>query len=211
MKLKIISGRICQVLGEDVRYITALLGALIIRLVSVLLSVYVLLWVTQFVDSGVLENEKEAAIVYSQLAMISVLLGLSFVPLSGYLADKISPRFLIPVAFLSRAIVVNSFVGLDRPDTFAAYFLCSFMMVTSLLEVVSIEVLYLKKMPGDIRGVMTSLFGLFGMLGVLIFTYVGSVIYESSGANGPFVVLGSCDMIIAIMVIVLGCCGKLKD
>ena len=71
--------------------------------------------------------------------------------------------------------------------------------------------LFLKKLPSDIRGVMTSLFGLFGMFGGLIFTLVGGIIYEEYGANSPFVVVGCCDITIAVVVITLTCFGKLKD
>lgn len=85
------------------------------------------------------------------------------------------------------------------------------MIVFSLFESVSIEVLFLKKLPGDIRGPMTALFGLFGMLGTLIFTFIGSVIYEEYGANSPFIVLGCSDIIIGVFVVVLSLFGKLKD
>jgi len=85
------------------------------------------------------------------------------------------------------------------------------MMVLSMFEVVSIELLYLKKLPSDIRGVMTSLFGLFGMLGTLIFTFVASVIFEDFGPASPFYVVGVCDIVIALFVITLSCFGKLKD
>mmetsp|Transcript_27474 Transcript_27474/g.37326 ORF Transcript_27474/g.37326 Transcript_27474/m.37326 type:complete len:136 (+) Transcript_27474:936-1343(+) len=134
-----------------------------------------------------------------------------FIPLTGYLADRISPRIMIPVAFSCRAIVTINFLELERPDTLWAYILSTLMVVFSLFESVSVEVLFLKKLPGDIRGVMTSLFGIFGMAGILIFTLVGSIIYEDTGAEGPFIVLFCCDVFVATLVIILGCCGKLKD
>lgn len=53
-KLKILTVRVCEVLGSDVRYITALLCCMVIRLAAVLFTVYLILWITSFIDSGVL-------------------------------------------------------------------------------------------------------------------------------------------------------------
>lgn len=97
-------------MGEDARYITALISAMVIRLITVLFSVYLLLWVTSFVDSGVLADEKEAAQLYSSIAVTAIIIAAFFVPIAGYIADKVSPRYCIPVAFFSRAIVVLGFL-----------------------------------------------------------------------------------------------------
>ena len=97
-------------MGEDARYITALLSAMVIRLVTVIFSVYLLLWVTSFVDTGILANEKEAALLYSSIAITAIIIATFFVPISGYVADKVSPRICIPVAFFSRAIIVFGFL-----------------------------------------------------------------------------------------------------
>jgi len=109
-KIKILTKRLCQVLCEDARYITALLSAMIIRLVTVLFSVYLLLWVTSFVDSGIVASEKAAAVLYSKIALIAVGFLVICLPLAGILADKISPRIVIPVAFLTRALSIVAFL-----------------------------------------------------------------------------------------------------
>mmetsp|Transcript_18423 Transcript_18423/g.13264 ORF Transcript_18423/g.13264 Transcript_18423/m.13264 type:complete len:185 (+) Transcript_18423:270-824(+) len=184
---------------------------MITRLINVLFSVYLLLWITSFVDSGILETEAQAAALYSKIAICSLLAGALIVPFAGYLSDKISPIYVIPTAFIFRGMVVLCFLQLSRPDTLWSYLLCTSMLVGSLFEGVSIEVLLLRKLPSDVRGVMTSLFGLFGMTGGLLFTLIGSIIYEEYGANSPFVVVGICDIAIAVVVILLACLGKLRD
>jgi len=92
-----------------------------------------------------------------------------------------------------------------------AYFLIVILTISSLFEGVSIEVLFFKKMPSDIRGVMMGLFSLFAMLGTLVFTLIASIIYEEHGPNSPFVICCVCDVLIALFVIILSCCGKLRD
>jgi len=109
-KLKILSIRLCEVLGSDVRYIAALLCSMVIKLVAVLFSVYLILWITSFIDVGVLESDAQAALIYSKMALISVTISGGFVPVAGYIADKVSPRYVIPTAFLMRAVVVLGFL-----------------------------------------------------------------------------------------------------
>ena len=49
-KIKHITSEMCSECGKDAKYIVCFLGAAIIRLIAVLFSNFLLLWVTSFVD-----------------------------------------------------------------------------------------------------------------------------------------------------------------
>ena len=46
----------CAECGKDAKYIVCFFGAAIIRLIAVLFSNFLLLWVTSFVDEGKITN-----------------------------------------------------------------------------------------------------------------------------------------------------------
>ena len=49
---------------SDVGYLVAFFGAFQIRMIQIIMVVCMLLWVTSFVDSGYLDSEADAKILY---------------------------------------------------------------------------------------------------------------------------------------------------
>ena len=62
-KIKHITKLMCAECGKDAKYIICFLGAAIIRLIAVLFSNFLLLWVTSFVDVGLI-NEADSKDLY---------------------------------------------------------------------------------------------------------------------------------------------------
>lgn len=143
---------------------------MVIRLISVLFSVYMLLWLSSFVTTGYLQDENQALKIYRKITMISMILTGVLLPLIGHLADKTPSRYIIPVAFFIRCLAAFAFISLNKPDTALAYISCSFLILATVLENVSVEVLFMRGMPGDVRGAMNGVFHFFGQIGVLFFT-----------------------------------------
>ena len=56
-KISYISEQVYATFTNDAKYFLCFLGAAIIRLVMILYSAFLLLWLTSFVDSGYLANE----------------------------------------------------------------------------------------------------------------------------------------------------------
>lgn len=102
--------------------------------------------------------------------MISMVLTAICLPLIGHLADKTPSRIIIPIAFGVRCIAAMSFTLLKLPDTFFAFVSCSLLILATVVENVSVEVLFMRGMPGDVRGAMNGVFHFFGQLGILFFT-----------------------------------------
>ena len=68
----------------------------------------------------------------------------------------------------------------------------------------------MRDMPGDVRGTMNGLLHFFGQVGILLFTKIGGHLFDTVGPSAPFGMLGCCDVIIGLIALLLGCCGKLK-
>ena len=122
MQIKYLSKRVWETSKSHPKYFLCFIGSMVVRLVTVLFSVYLLLWVTSFVDSGVLESEEEAKTVYQQGVLIALLGTLVMLPIAGIAADRIPPKYVIPVAFVLRGICSFTFMGITSPTSYIAYF-----------------------------------------------------------------------------------------
>jgi len=80
--------------------------------------------------------------------------------------------------------------------------------VGSLFENITLEGLFNKNLPKDIRGTLNSAFNLFGNLGMLVFTIVGGYLYDNVGPDSPFLIVSACDCLFALGIIVLILMGK---
>lgn len=78
-------------------------------------------------------------------------------PVIGYVADKSKSSVLIPFAYILRGLACYMFTLLKVPDSIYAYCACSFLILATVLENVSVEVLFMRNMPGDIRGILNAL------------------------------------------------------
>lgn len=199
-----------EVISSDVKYPLCFISAMVIRLISVLFSVYMLLWLGSFVSTGYLADENEQLSIYRRITMISMILTGVLLPLIGHLADKTPSKIIIPIAFFIRCAAAFVFIQLVRPDTFFAYASCSFLILATVLENVSIEVLFMRGMPGDVRGAMNGVLHFFGQIGILFFTQVGGRLFDDVGPWAPFALVGVCDGVLFLIAVTLSLLGKLK-
>jgi hypothetical protein len=108
--------------------------------------------------------------IYRQIVMISMVLTGVMLPIIGHLADSTPSRIIVPAAFLTRCIAAFMFVQITDPATIMSYLSCSLLILATTVENVAIEVLFMRNMPGDVRGAMNGLLHFFGNVGILIFT-----------------------------------------
>lgn len=85
------------------------MGAAITRLLSVLFSTYLILWINRnIIIAGVkskeeaLEQENLAKDIYINIMVASALICIIVLPVVGKLCDSIDPRKIMPLAFLAR-------------------------------------------------------------------------------------------------------------
>jgi hypothetical protein len=101
---------------------------------------------------------------------MSMILTGALLPIIGHLADSTPSRIIIPAAFLTRCIAAFLFVTIQVPDTFLSYLSCSILILATTIESISVEVLFMREMPGEVRGAMNGCLHFFGQIGILIFT-----------------------------------------
>ena len=208
--MSLITARLWEVISSDVKYPLCFISAMVIRLMSVLFSVYMLLWIGSFVSTGYLADENESLSIYRRITMISMILTGVLLPVIGHLADKTPSKVIIPIAFFIRCGAAFMFITLKMPDTFGAYVSCSFLILATVLENVSIEVLFMRGMPGDVRGAMNGVLHFFGQIGILFFTQIGGRLFDNVGPWAPFALVGVCDGILFTIAVLLSLFGKLK-
>jgi hypothetical protein len=178
-------------------------GVTIIRLVFILFNTFLLLWITSFVDTGVLESEAEAKTIIQYINVISVItLILLFRPIGSF-ADRYPAYITIPCSFLFRAFAVSMFLMLDDPRAWQSYAVVAVLIVGSLLENTCVDGLFNKNLPKDIRGSLNSAYSFFGNFGILLFTKAGGYMYDNVSPSSPFIVVACCDVVFAVLVIIL--------
>ena len=181
------------------------------RPVSVLFTVYCLMWIVSFADSGVVANDLEAQKIYQKITLIAMFGTAISLPALGHISDKFGAHITVPLAFLTRAAVLTSFIHINNPDTVFAYLMCSLIIITSAMQASTIDALFLKTVPKEIRGAMVGTLNLFANIGTLLFTYYGGPAFDKVGPTTPFIIIACGDWAVFLLALSLAFFGLLKD
>ena len=184
---------------------------MIAKLIFVLFNTFLMLWVTSYIDDGVLEDDVEAREVIQIINVIAVFLLIIFFYPLGKFTDNFPAYITIPVSFISRAIAILAFHSLKTPNSLISIGVCGCLILTSLFEGVTVDGLFNKHLPKDCRGYLYSVYFLFGNLGILIYTKLGGYLYDNVGRTFPFILVGCLDVFFASITIMLYLCGKFHD
>jgi MFS family permease len=166
--------------------------------------------IVSFVDSGKVANDLEAQRIYQKITLIAMMGTAVALPLLGHFSDKVGAHITVPIAFLSRALVLTSFLYISDPDSIISYLLCSLIIITSAMQSSSVEVLFLKTVPKEIRGAMVGFLNLFANIGTLLFTHYGGPAFDKIGPTSPFIIIACGDWIVAVLAISLVTVGLLN-
>lgn len=77
---------------------------MITRLSVILFTSQQLLWVTSFIDKGVISGDDEAKDIIQNMSIYSVAVALIFFLIAGAVTDRYPSRYVIPFAFSIRFI-----------------------------------------------------------------------------------------------------------
>ena len=194
----------------DSKYIICFFGVSILKLIAVLFSNFLVLWLTSFADEGLI-TEARSKELYQRLILTSVAFSILLAPLFGSISDRLPSRIVIPVAFTIRGICGYSFLFMDNPESLFSIVFIVVLIVSTLLEGISLEVLFLRGLPNQIRGTMIGVYSFFGHIGILLFLLVGGQMFDKIGKNSPFVFLAIMDTIVVLVALIMVCMGKLKS
>jgi MFS family permease len=84
------------------------------------------------------------------------------------------------------------------------------IMIGSVCTMTSIETVFSRNLPKEVRGTMNSIQTLFGTIGGLAFTVVGGHMFDLYGTRSPFLVVAGINLIFATFVTVSGIAGWFK-
>lgn len=187
------------------------MGALVTRLVTVLFSVYLILWVNKFIGTEKIPDQVAATGVYTLIVGISMIGGLIAIPLIGILADKVSNKILLPIVFLIRGLCLGAFYFLKDAAGIASIALMTVIIIMSFAEATVLETVFWRKLPGDVRGTMNGCFSAFGMVGTLIYLQAAGRAFDKLGEASPFVIVFFCDIFMVLLCLILLLTKKFKD
>lgn len=94
--------------------------------------------------------------------LASVALSIFMAPLFGFIGDKLPSSVVIPISVTLRATCSYAFMFITNPESFMAIAICVMLIVFTILEAISIEVLFFRGMPSNIRGTMMGCFAFSG-------------------------------------------------
>ena len=106
---------------------------LVSRLVWVLFSVYLQLWIMSFVENGVLASKADSERIYMLVVVTSLVCTAVTSPIFGIFADTAGPRVIVPVSFLLRGFIAACFAFIERPDEIHSFILCILLIVVSII------------------------------------------------------------------------------
>jgi len=90
-KISILSRQVCKACSNNKLIPICFIGFGITKLYNILFSNFWLLFIASFIPTGQVKDEEAAKLIYSNVMIVSVVLGLLVVPIAGRLADKYNP------------------------------------------------------------------------------------------------------------------------
>ena len=139
---------------------------------------------------------------------VAALCSVIFMPILGKLNDNINSRFIVPLAFVSRACLTVAFQNLHKPDDWRSYLVLSSMVVATVVQNISVDAIYLKIMNKEIRGMLTGVTCMFSQFGTLAFTLVAGGAYDTVGPKAPFALIGFLDSVFVVLFCIVWCNEK---
>ena len=83
-------------------------------------------------------------------------------PIIGKCCDMMDPKKTVPFAFFFRSVTTIMFWQLDQPDSMTSYGVCVLMILSSIIENISVDSIFNKNLTKEIRGVLMGLYSCAG-------------------------------------------------
>lgn len=194
---------------SDPRWLFLFVAIAQAHLITYLYSSYLVLWLNSFVSTGQIENSQQVELLFSRMTLASLPSTIVTILLTGFLADCIKPVLLIAPAFFGRAVTTYMFKFVDEPQTIGAYTLVCALIFFSIIQVISLESLFMKNLPRDARGAMTIIMTFFLDIAALAYNGGAGPIFDSYGPSAPFTIIAIFDVTLCLLAVLLGACGHL--
>ena len=133
---------------NDARYGICFAGSFMVESTGfIIFSIYLLIWVTSFVDGGVFETFQDAKLEYKDIMTYALVITLCVTPIAGKMADLIPPYILIPACCIMRGAGSFMFKLIEEPHTQDAKIISTIFMISSYVQRVAIDSLLMRRLP----------------------------------------------------------------
>ena len=196
---------------SDARYAYCFLAILSTSPITILFTNYLLLWITSFVETCQVESMLQAKVIYQAVLLIAFSVTVMSMPVLGIFVDNLPANIFVPASFLGRGLILIGFLMLKTPDSWFANLICALILFSSAAEKISVEAMFYKSIPLDIRGAMIGLLNFWGFIGMIIVTVLSGPAFDIVGASAPFAIVLVLDLIVFLAGVYLVYSGKLKQ
>ena len=129
-------------------------------------QIYLVQWITSFVDSGYLENDEESKKIFAKITTFGILVIIGLLPVIALISDKVSGHILIPLSFLFRGFWTMVFLlWVEVPDSWQMILVAVMISAGAILEEITTMTLFMRNMPPDVRGTIGGVMFFFCQLG----------------------------------------------
>ena len=129
-KVKILTHQVIELIKSDSRYVLCFFGMSIAKLINGL-TVWFMLFLDSFVESGKFNSDEDVKIIYKNLMTFATFITLCLLFPIGKLADIIPVYTFISLAFLVRGFFSIQFQFIDDPNSYYCAFVLSGFCVGS--------------------------------------------------------------------------------
>lgn len=172
-------------------------------------ATYLLLWISEFVTTGVLDSDAEAKEVFARLVGLSSFACFGAICIFATVIDWINFRYVIPLAFLVRAFCCGSYQFTEDPSESYALLLQVTFEVSTYILVASNEALYVRDIPREIAGIMQGIIITLTLAAAFTFNLVSGRLFDTMEPHSPFCLLSILDLVVCVLAIGFACYGHL--
>ena len=139
--------------------------------------------------------------------VISVLVSGFVFPFVGGICDRFSPKYVIPFAFIFRALTCGAFHFVERPNGYDALISCITMIIATIIENISVDTIFAQNLSKETRAIFNGMYSFCGQLGILGFSLSAGWLFDNVGPKAPFNLICALDLFYAMLIICFSKCG----
>ena len=174
---------------------------------SDLVNVYLVLWLSKFVDDGLLANQDSAKSIFEEIILYSGLLLVCALPLIGWAADTLPPRYTLLGSFILRAGLWGLVPNAQNPNGTMIRVLVPAIYLATASQLVALDIVFFWNQPKNLRGALNGTRQLFSNFGTVFFIYFAGYQFDHVDKNAPFYICGTADLVFGLAVALMICKG----
>ena len=109
-----------------------------------------------------METKEEGKIIYMNMMIYSVAVSALVFPIIGKCCDMMDPKKIVPFAFFFRSVTTYMFCYLESPNSIRSYGVCVLMILSSIIENISVDSIFNKSLTKEIKGMLMGIYSCAG-------------------------------------------------